>query len=73
MLNGTSETEAAGISSYPVAVAVYVDPQTPADLLARPLAETLPLSAIVQSFPYRAHPDIPDGDLWNNGPRLALG
>jgi hypothetical protein len=69
VLNGVGQSEAAGIATFPVAVGVYVDPQTPTDLLASAFAVT----AIVQSLPYRTHPNIPEGDQWINGPRLALG
>lgn len=69
VLDGTKETEAAGIGAYPVAVAIYVDPETPADLLSRPLK----LTAVVQSVPYRAHPDDPADDQWIQGPALPLG
>ena len=69
VLNGERETEAAGVTPYSLAVAMYVDPKTPQRLLDRAVA----LTAIVQTVPYRANPDAPADDQWVDGPRLALG
>ncbi|WP_300681508.1 hypothetical protein [Nocardioides sp.] len=69
VLDGTTEQESVGISPYPLAVALYVDPQTPTRLLSRALA----LSAVVQTVEYRSHPDAPADDQWSDGPRIPLG
>jgi len=69
LLNGVSEQVGEGISPYPLAVAVYVDPKIPERLLAR----TFGLTAIVQTAPYQSHPEPPADDQWVDGPRLPLG
>ncbi|UDY23897.1 hypothetical protein [Nocardioides sp. Kera G14] len=68
VLNGADESEAAGLEEYPLAVAIYVDPATPKELLERPLAMT----ATVQSSAYRAHPGEPANGDWSAGPQLPV-
>ncbi|MFT4263627.1 MAG: hypothetical protein QM572_09615 [Nocardioides sp.] len=69
VLDGTEQAETAGIGEYPLAVAIYLDPSTPQELLGRALT----LVATVESAGYRDNADGPDEGDWTDGPSVSLG